>query len=158
MQASYIIAVFTRGFWVPRTTICPYVTGGRSSESGEEKKSQMGVSIFKITKLSKLMVRKCNIGVFVFWAFSDPKNDGTVIKKWNMSVSWVSRFSKILIAKKTSTGSVQSWSKGYFFVFFEISAAELLNTCCRDSEDLLLPCCRAAAESPIEATYQIGSL
>ena len=41
---------------------------------------------------------------------------------------------------------------------FEISAAELLNTCCRDSADSLLPCCRGAAELPIVATYQIGSL
>ena len=46
---------------------------------------------------------------------------------------------------KTSTGSVQSWPKGYFLVAFEISAAEL-------------PCCRGAAESPIDAAYQIGSL
>ena len=61
----------------------------------------------------------------------------------------------ICLQRKTSTGSVQSWPKGYFFVVFEISAAELLNTCCRDSADLLLPCCRGAAESAIDATYQI---
>jgi len=43
---------------------------------------------------------------------------------------------------KTSTGSVQSWPKEYFFVVFEISAADL-------------PCCRGAAESPVDATYEI---
>ena len=53
----------------------------------------------------------------------------------------------------TSTGSVQSWPKGYFFVVFEISAAELFNTCCRDSADLILPCCRGAAESPTDAMF-----
>ena len=55
--------------------------------------------------------------------------------------------------KKTSTGSVQSWPKEYFFVVLDISAAELLNTCCRDSADLLLPCCRGAAESPTDAMF-----
>ena len=43
-----------------------------------------------------------------------------------------------------STGSVQSWLKGYCFVVFEISAAELLHTFCRDSAALLLPCHRGA--------------
>ena len=46
---------------------------------------------------------------------------------------------------RTSTGSVQSWPKGYFLVAFEISAAEL-------------PSCRRSAKSPIDAAYQIGSL
>ena len=46
------------------------------------------------------------------------------------------------------------------FVVFEISAAEVLNTCCRDSAELLLPYCGKAAEShiDIDATYKIGSL
>ena len=49
-------------------------------------------------------------------------------------------------------------AQGIFFVVFEISAAELLHTCCRDSGDLILPCCSGAAESTIDVTYQILSL
>ena len=56
---------------------------------------------------------------------------------------------------RTSTGSVQSWPKGYCFAVFEISAAELLHTCCRDSAHHLLTYCRGSAESPIDAKYQI---
>ena len=69
---------------------------------------------------------------------------------------------------ETSTGSVQSWPKEYFFVVLDISAAELLNTffypaaeelqnylqmpcfivlqtCNRDAADLLQRCCRPTA-------------
>ena len=51
----------------------------------------------------------------------------------------------MLLLLLTSTGSVQSWPKGYFLVAFEISAAEL-------------PSGRRSAKSPIDAAYQIGSL
>ena len=68
--------------------------------------------------------------------------------------------------------------RNIFLVVLDISAAELLNTlfypaaeelqnylqmpcfivkqtCNRDAADLLLPCCRGAVESPVDATYQI---
>ena len=63
--------------------------------------------------------------------------------------------SKVQGVSKTSTGSVQSLPKEYFFIVYEISAVELLNTCSRDSANLLLPCCCGAAESPVDLTYQI---
>jgi len=44
-------------------------------------------------------------------------------------------------------------AQGTFFLVLDISAAELLNTCCRDSADLLLPFGRGAAESPTKALF-----
>jgi len=43
-------------------------------------------------------------------------------------------------------------AQGTFFLVLDISAAELLNTCCRDSADLL-PCCRGAAQSHTDAMF-----
>ena len=37
-------------------------------------------------------------------------------------------------------------------------AAEIMQTCSRNFTDLLLPCCRGAAESPVDAAYPIWSL
>ena len=44
--------------------------------------------------------------------------------------------------------------RNFFFVVLDIrsSAAELLDTCCRDSADLL-PCCRGAAQSRTDAMF-----